>query len=112
MSTDYYREEWPGRRWALRLGGIVCGDLIFSGARASGVDYEHEKIAVNRYGAVAVLADDGKMLGLKPDEFTWVSPPPWPRWPEDNRRCNACGKTWGGPGVCWNCQSTDVRDLP
>ncbi len=112
VEPPRFRNSWPDRRWSLHLGRPVKGDGIFGGTRATTREYAHHEIDVNPNGAVAVLGKNGKFLGLKPDEFTWTSPPPWPSWPNDDRACNACNTRWGGTLTrCYKCGSEDVRAL-
>lgn len=67
----YYRCGVEGREppfipARVRLKQRVRGDLIFAHATVDAGEYDCES---NRYGAVSVRADDGKMLGLRPTEF-------------------------------------------
>lgn len=51
----------------------VRGDLIFGDTVAlPGV----HTAFMNRYGAVSVMAGNGRLLGLRPGEFEWVSGKP------------------------------------
>lgn len=50
----------------VRLHARVHGDFQFAAIFANAGEYDCES---NRYGAVSVLATDGKMLGVKPAEF-------------------------------------------
>jgi len=65
-----------GETPTVRVLKHVCGDLIFCGTAAGpGV----HKAYMNAYGAVSIEAGNGKLLGLYPSEFEWVSGKPT-RW--------------------------------
>jgi len=55
----------------VRLLDAVRGDLIFAGTVAPPGIYVAE---LNPNGAASVKATNGKMLGIKPAEFEWLTP--------------------------------------
>ena len=61
--------EHPKGKCIVYLPEIVYGDGPFANTVAmSGNHIAH----VNKHGAVSVVAKDGTLLGVKPDEFEWV----------------------------------------
>ena len=80
MALDYYRSGMlkltpdyvPSR---VRLIMAVCGDGPFCSTRAAEGEYP---CTSNRYGAISITAENGKMLGVKPAEFIpleWIKNP-------------------------------------
>lgn len=57
--------------WKIELLHTVRGDGPWHATRADPGIYEAEH---NRNGAVSVQATNGRMLGIKPAEFTWIVP--------------------------------------
>lgn len=79
-ALDYYRSGMlhltpdyvPSR---VRLIMVVCGDGPFCSTRAAEGEYP---CTSNRYGAISITAENGKMLGVKPGEFIpveWIKNP-------------------------------------
>jgi hypothetical protein len=82
MSERILKHRVPvGETPAVLLRFTVRGDLIFSGTCAH--PGEH-KAYMNRYGAVSVMATNGRLLGLRPGEFEWVSGKP-AQWGEGGK---------------------------
>ncbi len=57
--------------WKIRLPEPVHGDWPFDAVRAPAGVYE---ACHNPLGAVSVKTAKGEMLGVKPDEFEWITP--------------------------------------
>ena len=53
----------------VNLMNDVRGDFPFQATYAPAGDYD---AYVNPHGAVAVIATNGEMLGVKPNEFQWL----------------------------------------
>lgn len=86
MALSYYRagleqrmpEYVPAR---VKLVAKVRGDFPFNGTIVSAGEHDCE---CNQWGAVSVHANDGSLLGIKPNEFEPIA------W------CNNPYKTTGG----------------
>jgi hypothetical protein len=70
-ALTYYRAAVEDRRpdfvpAKVRLARPVCGDGPFRTTKADAGEYSCE---TNQWGAVSVMASNGKMLGVKPAEF-------------------------------------------
>lgn len=82
MHPRYLEQKIPeGETPTIRLLRDVRGDLAFSTVARAGV----HKAYLNRLGAVSVIAENGQILGIKPDEFEWISGKP-SRWGHGTRR--------------------------
>ncbi|MBI9112220.1 hypothetical protein [Maridesulfovibrio ferrireducens] len=57
----------------IKLLHDIRGDLFATDTRARAGEY---KAYMNRYGAVSVIADNGKRLGVLPHEMEWISGKP------------------------------------
>ncbi len=61
-------KRWPPK---IRLNRRVSGDWPFSNVSVEPGVYQPYS---NPYGALSVVTDNGKKLGIKPSEFEWISP--------------------------------------
>jgi|GEM_PF-3480368 hypothetical protein len=100
-ELDYFRSAFLGLTpdfvpSRVRLLVTVCGDGPFRSTRAAAGEHP---CTSNRYGAISVAAENGKLLGVKPHEFVpveWIKNPQATFSP-DEVRCK-CLST--GPDYC------------
>ena len=80
-------KNWPSYFHAIpkRIVAIkqVTSDLPF-GPRIICLPRAEFEVCVNSHGAVSAIADDGRLLGLKPDEFVVIE---WHPFPEEEPMC-------------------------
>lgn len=57
---------------AIRLLHEIRGDGPYWRTVAEARVYEPDEIQVNRHGAVSVLTDSGRWLGVRPEEMEWL----------------------------------------
>lgn len=68
-KSDSYPKEWCGKiPKIIRMTKIVKSDLPFPPLLVAKYGEQYE-VWVNQNGAVSAILDDGKKLGVKPDEF-------------------------------------------
>jgi len=81
-NPRYLTQSIPeGQTPTIRLLHFIRGDFCFAGTFAEpGI----HKAYMNRYGAVSVIAENGRLLGVMPSEMEWVSGEP-SRWGHSDR---------------------------
>ncbi len=73
IQEESYPASWHGKIPArIRMDKTVVSELPFDPKRLRAVDGCTYDAYVNSYGAVCAIFEDGRMLGLKPYEFTVV----------------------------------------